>query len=182
MSRSAFVQISILLFCLLLCLPSLSFAQVPDPDKVKNDTELGRELWYNSLEDAMREPEKVYKLNLSDQKLKEIPSEIFNFPNLHMLNLSNNKIKEIPSDINRLPYLTMLNLYGNKIRDLHPNMQYLGELRKLYLGKNKLVYAPAFIGGLGKLRHLDMTRNFVTPYELANLQSQLPKCTILPRP
>lgn len=181
MSRSAFAQLSILFFCLFLCFPTLSYAQVPAPD-AKNDVELGRELWYNSIEDAMREPDKVYKLNLSDQKIKEFPTEVFNFPNLHMLNLSNNKIKEVPSDINRLPYLTMLNLYNNKIRILHSNMQDLSELRKLYLGRNKLVYAPAFMGGLGKLRHLDLTRNFVTPYELANLQYQLPKCNILPKP
>jgi len=180
MSRSAFFNLSLLSFCLLFCLPSLSWAQVPDPNKTKNDTELGREIWYYSLEEALREPEKVYKLNLSGQKLKAFPTEVYNLPNLHMLDLSDNKIQEIPSDIKQLPYLTMLNLYNNKLRVLHPDMQYLGELRYLYLGRNKLVYAPAFIGGLGKLRKLDLTRNYVTTYELQNLKSQLPNCNILP--
>ncbi len=182
MSRSAFLQISFVFFFFTLFFVQDSFAQVPNPDLVKNDTELGREVWYYSIDEAMKQPEKVYKLNLSGQKLKEFPSELYNLPNLHMLDLSKNKIDEIPADINQLPYLTMLNLYDNKIRILHPNMQYLGELRHLFLGRNKLVAAPAFVGGLGKLQRLDVSRNYITSYELANLQYQLPNCNITPKP
>lgn len=181
MSRSAFVQISILSFCLLICFPTISFAQVPSSD-VKNDVELGREIWYDSLEEAMKEPEKVYKLNLSGQKLKEIPADVFKLTNLHMLDLRDNKLDEVPSDIKDLSKLTMLNMYDNKLRIIHPDMQYLTHLRQLYLGKNKLVAAPAFFGGLGSLRKLDLSRNYVTVYELQNLQSMLPNCSIIPRP
>lgn len=36
------------------------------------------------------------------------------FPNLSMLDLSNNQLKEIPSNINELVNLSVLNISGNK--------------------------------------------------------------------
>ena len=40
-----------------------------------------------TLEDAMKNPNRVFRLNLSGKKLSEVPPEIFNFPNIQELDL-----------------------------------------------------------------------------------------------
>ena len=171
---------------LLLLLCCISFAQAQDeippadPGKVLSPNQLDRYPWYYSLEEAMREPSKVYKLNLQDKKLKEFPQEILQLENLHMLDLSKNKLKELPVDIYKLPYLQYLNLYQNKVKALPDNFQYLGQLRTLFLGSNKLTTVPAWVGGLGYLRRLDLSFNNLTPYEIESIKYSLPKCDVTP--
>ena len=176
-------RLLLIVLMLLTCSPVM-FAQdsIPElnPGKILNVNQLARYRWYYSLEEAMREPDKVYKLNLEKSKLKTFPEEIFRFPNLHMLDLSNNKIKSIPEDIYKIPYLQYLNLYNNKIKVLPDNFQYLSQLTTLYLGSNKLIGVQAWVGGLGKLRRLDVSYNNITPYELGTIKYQLPKCEVTP--
>jgi Leucine-rich repeat (LRR) protein len=54
---------------------------------------------YDSLEDALKNPEQVYFLYLVDQNLKTIPEEIGLFTNLEDLNLSNNILEKLPESI-----------------------------------------------------------------------------------
>jgi Leucine-rich repeat (LRR) protein len=178
MSRSALLLFILFLPGFFSLLAQESSQLVPDPDLVKNSEQLNREVWFTSLEDAMREPEKVYKLNLKGQKLKQFPEEIFQLPNLHLLDLSDNKIKIIPDRINELVYLKSLNLTDNKIRFLPKNLQYLSQLTSLYLGSNKLIEVPAWVGGLGKLRRLDVSRNNLNNYEILSLEYQIPNCRV----
>jgi hypothetical protein len=65
MSRSALLLFILFLPGFFSLLAQESSQLVPDPDLVKNSEQLNREVWFTSLEDAMREPEKVYKLNIS---------------------------------------------------------------------------------------------------------------------
>ncbi|XP_050423466.1 leucine-rich repeat serine/threonine-protein kinase 1 [Adelges cooleyi] len=54
------------------------------------------------------------------------------FPNLSMLDLSNNQLKEIPSNINELINLSVLNISGNKeVAELPPQMGLLSRLWNL---------------------------------------------------
>ena len=55
-----------------------TFAESP----LFDTNELKREKLYSSLEEALREPQKVYRLNLSNSKLTEIPKEIEKLNNL----------------------------------------------------------------------------------------------------
>ncbi|MEO1448605.1 MAG: leucine-rich repeat domain-containing protein [Bacteroidota bacterium] len=141
--------------------------------------ELRRAKWFYSMSEAMREPEKVYKLSLSRKKLKRMPTDIImRFPNLQVLNLSQNKIKEIPDEIIRLKNLQTLILHHNKLRKLPADMREMGELQELYLGYNKFIQVPAWVGGLGKLRRLDITSNQLTLYEIELVQKRLPRCEV----
>lgn len=70
----------------LLCLSFASYAQLP---KV-----------LTSL-DSVFKPKETIALDLSNQKFKEIPKEIFTFSNLKSLDLSGNDIKVVPGDIKK---------------------------------------------------------------------------------
>ncbi|MCB0840362.1 MAG: leucine-rich repeat domain-containing protein [Bacteroidetes bacterium] len=143
-----------------------------------NADQLKREKWFYSITDAMREPEKVFKLSLKDTKLKTFPAEIMRFTNLQVLNLADNKLKEIPEEISMLEHLEILILVGNKIRNLPDGVRDLDNLRELYIGSNRLSEIPAWVGGLSKLRTLDVSYNGLTPYEIELLKYRLPKCTV----
>ena len=171
----------LLLSCLLIATPLLwsQDTDVPfDPANVLSPLELSQEKIYYSLEEAMKEPEKVYKLSLTGQKIKSLPDDFYRLINLHTLDLSNTKLAAISDDISKLQYLQFLNLYNNRISFLPSNLQDLSQLHTLYLGRNKLVEIPAWVGGLGKLRILDIAYNRLNPREVASLQYQLPNCLI----
>ena len=85
------------LFLLLLCVPLLSWAQETD---VNTDTlqlpDFRGIRVFKTLNGALQHPDSVFRLDLSKQKLKEVPEEIRKFPNLKELNLSKNNISELP--------------------------------------------------------------------------------------
>jgi len=134
--------------------------------------------WYYSITEAMREPEKVYKLSLSGQKYKELPPGLDRFSNLQVLNLSNNKLKTIPVDVSRLQNLEVLMLRKNRINHLPEEIKNMNSLTTIYLSRNRLVEVPAWIGGLSKLRTLDLSLNNLTNYEIELVRHRLPRCKI----
>ncbi len=143
-----------------------------------NSEQLERQKWHYSLQEAMREPEKVYKLSLRAQDLTFFPLEVTRFPNLQVLNLSANKIKVIPPAISELKNLQVLILANNKIKYLPDAMGQMENLEQLYLAGNRLVMVPAWEGGLSKLRRLDLAFNRLTQYEIDLIQRRLPRCQV----
>ena len=129
-----------------------------------------REINFQSLTEALREPLRVYHLNLADQNLQTVPREILEMPNLISLDLSGNAIKslegvdfsslkklqylemadnqlrEIPEDfIQNLPVqeLILLNLNSNSLRAIPESINRLTFLEELLLANNKLQNLPA---------------------------------------
>ena len=95
----------------------------------------------------------VTKLNLSGWGLKEIPENVFEYPNLTKLVLSNNKIKTIPKEIQQLKKLKVLDLANNEIKVLHSSVFKLSKLRTLNVYGNNIVKFPkqVFESGLKKI-------------------------------
>src|SRR4051812_5160034 len=87
---------------------------------------------YTSIEEAMKNPDKVIKLELRRQKLKVFPKEIANFKNIQYLDLSKNSIDELPEEIGVLT-----------------NLQYF------IISKNKLGGFPKEIGKLVNLHYIN---------------------------
>lgn len=142
--------------------------------------ELEKKPVFTSLENAVANKNQVYKLNLSNQKLKEFPKEILLFENLQELNLGKNQIREIPAEINRLKNLQVLNLSKNKIKKLPQTFGDLKELHTLYLSKNRLIYFPNEMRGLDKLKLIDVSKNHLTHDEIVFIKKIVPdNCEVL---
>ncbi len=150
---------------------------IPD-SPLLNGMQLEREKWYYSIEEAVANPEKVYKLALRDKHLKAIPKEVFYLTNLQTLDLSENNIKSIPPEIGNLRRLQTLNFYDNKIKVLPPEMQELGNLQALYVASNYLTEIPAWVGGMGKLRYFNFAYNRITRLEAEKVANALYKTQV----
>ncbi|XP_026287619.1 leucine-rich repeat-containing protein 40 [Frankliniella occidentalis] len=78
---------------------------------------------------------------------------------LTVLDLSSNRITEIPLDIKKLEYLTSLDLHDNSIDALPEEIGTLGRLEKLDISHNQLKKLPKSFYDLGELRTLSLAHN-----------------------
>lgn len=169
---------------LAISLGGLAFGQTSEESgdvqdgRLLNAAQLRDARWFYTMEEAKAYPDQVYKLSLADNKLKEIPAEVFQFKNLQVLNLNNCALVELSDSIRALHNLQFLSLYDNKLRVLPQGIRELKNLEVLYLGKNKLFELPLWVGGLGKIQRLDISRNRMTPLEVSRIRSLLPKAEI----
>lgn len=100
-----------------------------DSDKIKKE--------YTSLEEALKNPEKVYNLNLSNQNVT-IPKDAWSkFVNLEILSFKNDHLKEIPKEIGFLKNLKVLDLSGNDFTSLPKSFSELNHLEELFLNDEK---------------------------------------------
>lgn len=92
---------------------------------------------YSSIEEALKNPEKVYRLNLSNQNV-ELPKESWSkFINLEFLSFKNDHLKEIPKEIGLLKNLKVLDLSGNDFKTLPKSLSNLSNLEELFLNDEK---------------------------------------------
>ena len=92
-----------------LCTAGASYTQLLTPpalDSVRT---------FRSIESAMKNPEQVYRLDLSGQKLRTIPEEVKQLRNLNALTLNRNKLKELPDWLGELSNMQELGLHRNKL-------------------------------------------------------------------
>ncbi len=138
----------------------------PDPSQVTI---------YTSLDDIREQPDSVYYIDLSKQKLKTIPEEIFLCKNLVYLDLKRNKIQSIPDNISGLTKLRVLNLSRNKITIVPEEIGACKELRTLILNQNPLESLCGSIGLLNNLAVLDLWGTEVDelPVEISKISENL---------
>jgi len=158
-----------ILFFICFLLNTSAFAQL------LNNSELEKQTVYTTLHEALKNPEIVYKLDLSKKKLKTIPKEVFTLYNLQVLNLSKNKIEIIPEDIGNLTNLQILNISANKISKLPYTIGNLTNLKELIVNRNIITELPPEIGNLINLEKLDLWSNEIDqlPYEISRLKDNL---------
>lgn len=109
---------------------------------------------YTNIEDAMKNPDKVYRLDLSNQQFEKLPSFSV-FTNLEYLSLRNDHLKEFPEGIGKLRKLKTLDLSGNDFLVLPDELRNLINLEELYLNDEK---------------NLDFNQTFDVLKELPELQ------------
>lgn len=146
--------------------------------RILNAAELREAGWFYSLDSALANPDRVYKLSLSGQKMKTLPAEIGTLTNLQMLSLSECGLKSLPDELAKCKKLQMISLYHNKLKFLPPYMREFSKLEVLYLGQNRLTEIPIWVGGMGRLRRLDVSRNPITPSELNYIRNMIPKADV----
>lgn len=114
---------------------------------------------FTSIEEALRQPEKVEVLDLGGQKLRTLPADLFRLTRLKKLVLYGNELRELPADIAKLTQLETLDLYDNKLQDLPLALASLGNLTRLDVGNNRLREIPACVFSLQRLEKLYLYGN-----------------------
>ncbi len=128
-----------------------------------------------SIEQAMKDPESVIKLELSKKKLDAFPDEIRKMTNLQYLDLSKNKIKEVPAWIGEMPNLQYLILSKTKIDTLPPEFGNIKHLKWFVMNRSELQKLPHSIGNLKELKYMDLWGSNISyfPAELKDLSDNL---------
>lgn len=109
---------------------------------------------YTSLEEALKNPELVYRLNLSNKKLMMPYENWTKFKNLQYLSLKNEHLKVIPSEIAFLRNLKILDLSGNDFQILPKSFSNLTNLEELFLNDEKYIKIDSAIKTLSLLPNL----------------------------
>lgn len=112
-----------------------------------------------SIEEGLKNPDAVVKLDLQNNGMKKLPPEIGRFRNLQYLNVSRNQLSELPREIGNLTRLQVLNASGNQIDVLPQELSRLQSLKQLNLATNLLKKLPPEIGKLTRLEFLDASEN-----------------------
>ncbi len=112
---------------------------------------------------------KLKELDLSDvffsrddEKLTEIPTELWELEQLEVLNLSRNQLTTIPESITKLTNLTQLDLSRNQLTSIPESITKLTNLTQLDLSRNQLTSIPKSITKLTNLTGLNLSRNQLT--------------------
>jgi leucine-rich repeat protein SHOC2 len=128
---------------------------------------------FRSLDRALKNPEAVYRLDLSGQKLKQVPEEIRQFTNLNALDLGRNKIKALPPWFGELVHMQELRLARNRLVEFPVSICAMVHMKRLDMSRNALVGLPPCIGRLTELVSLDLWSNDLVdfPEEMENLKA-----------
>lgn len=127
---------------------------------------------FRSLESAMKDPDHVYRLDLSDKKLKEVP-DLRQFKNLNALDLSHNKLRTLPVWITELANLQELRVSRNRLAEFPEGICRLVHLKRLDMSRNALTGLPKCMGGLKELTSLDLWDNDLMdfPAQIAGMEA-----------
>jgi Leucine-rich repeat (LRR) protein len=115
--------------------------------------------------------ENVIHLNLEENELSELPSNMRNLMKLQYFNISHNCLKVLSEDIGNIIMLQTLKLENNSLVDLPDSVCNLVNLRLLCVANNSLGTLPNDIGRLLKLEKLDVSGNILE--DLPGSMSQL---------
>ena len=131
-------------------------------------------VWFNNLEDALKNPKDVVKLKLKRKKLTCFPKYLFLFPNLKELDLSKNRIQSFPKDLSILSSLEFLNLSRNKIEIIPSQIIQMTALIHLDLWGNMIDFIPEEINQLKELNYLDLRGVSISKKEYARYNKIYP--------
>jgi Leucine-rich repeat (LRR) protein len=118
------------------------------------------------LDAVFKSAPQIERLNISNEKLSDLPPEISNCKKLIELNLKNNRISKLPSWIATFSDLEVLDISGNRnlnIKDAFDIISKLPKLRVLKASGCKMLYLPISIREVKTLRIVDLSNNFI-PY------------------
>lgn len=128
------------------------FAQ-NNPQSLLNPTELSQQTTYTKLKKAFKNPDEVYRLDLSGKTFKEetVLLTLPNFINLQELKLSSCKISKLSSRWSQLQNLEYLDISENDLRKFPEVLGKLAHLKTLNLAGNPI----DSLTGIGKARGLE---------------------------
>ena len=121
-----------------------------------------QDLNLHQLPDEMREFSLLQEVDLSGNRLTQLPSWIGNFRQLRKLVLSGNRLHELPAEFGQLVNLVELDLGNNELKTLTDEIGKLTHLKKLNLQVNHLTTLPKELWTIKGLVELHLSRNPLT--------------------
>lgn len=160
----------ILLFCF--CLSPTSAQRTPQMLYGPQDN--GKT--YTSLEEALSEPQQVYRLKLTRLPERDsLPETLFQLTELRELTVKGCRLCVLNRNIDKLSRLEFLNLDKNKLLRLPETLGRLKRLRNLIVSRNLLETLPDSIAAMESLEYVDVWGNplYVLPESIAVLKHTL---------
>jgi Leucine-rich repeat (LRR) protein len=145
---------------------NIALSAMPDIYKNKNLKKLlliGNQI---TLTDLRTTKVPLQELNLINNKITAVPSQIASFPELKKLVLSNNPVTTVDDAIGQLSELEEVSFYNCKLTELSPGMAHLKKLTLIDLYYNQLTSITI---------PLENWQNLETLYLSNNLLSALPE-------
>ena len=131
---------------------------------------------YTSLQEALQEPEKVYRLKLTKLANRDsLPEEIFQLTELRELTVKGCRLCVVNQNIDKLTKLEDLNLDKNKLLRLPESIGNLKNLKYLCISRNIIETLPNSISNLKQLTYIDAWDNplYILPESIKALQKSL---------
>ena len=127
---------------------------------------------FHSLEDAAKDPSKVYRLEITLPDAKKLPEELFKFNNLRIFKLTAPRL-ELMSGIEKLTHLQELSLNTPLLQQLPASIGQLSELTSFLIGSSRLKTLPKEIAQLSNLQRLGITEHLLDelPREIGYLKN-----------
>lgn len=149
-------------------------------DKLLNGQQLQAAKTYRSLNEALQNPEQVYKLEIGRGQLTTIPRSITQLKNLQSLTILGSgpvadNITQIPAYINELSLLQELDLTSNRVAAIPMQLTQLKHLKVLKLNHNNVAALPSSFSNLKALEHLDLS--FTKVRRVSHVIALMPRLT-----
>ncbi|KAM3720133.1 Leucine-rich repeat-containing protein [Dirofilaria immitis] len=100
-------------------------------------------------------------LDVSQNKIRTLPTFIASFSNLKQLHLSNNELESLPDEMGVLKKLEILDLSYNHLNCLPESLAGLCSLKILNMSKNRFTHLPVCVCHMSALNILDLSSNFI---------------------
>ncbi len=97
-----------------------------------------RRLGLRALPDELRAVTSLRRLDISGNRLTELPAWLWELPHLEQLIVAANRLRRLDGAVSRLPALRELNVSGNRLRELPPELAACQELRGLDVSGNAI--------------------------------------------
>ena len=131
---------------------------------------------YTSIQEALKEPQNVYRLKLTKLDNRDsLPEELFSLTELRELTVKGCKLCVLNQNINKLAKLESLNLDKNKLVRLPETIGNLQKLKFLCVSRNLMETFPESISKMTELTYIDAWDNplYILPESIKSLQKTL---------
>jgi Leucine-rich repeat (LRR) protein len=104
----------------------------------------------------------IKNINLSGNKLSQLPHDFGSLLQLESLDLSYNQMNAMPGSISKLKRLKIMNLANNSFTTLNDELAYLDSCTSLNMSENLLQVVPPPVVWMTNLKELLLNRNSIT--------------------
>ena len=153
--------------------------------KNKSSNNVGTVSTSTASETTIKPSPNAKVLDLSNQGLAKVTSDVYSKSATTELILSNNSIRTLPSEMGKMINVTVFKIDHNLLDgSLIGEIRQMSKLKFLDVSDNNMTGMPAEIGQLSKLETLDYSNNKLTglPNELADLKNNLKEFNLAGNP